>query len=69
MNVKMLKVFGNGLPLSEVALAAQAAARTWKCKRFSLPIRDAVYGEGFEILLFDTRAEVVEDDEDDDIPY
>lgn len=65
MNVKMLKVFGTGLPMAEVALAADAAARTWKCKRFSLPIADAVYGHGFEILLFDDRAQEVADTDGD----
>lgn len=72
MNVRMLKVFGAGLPLSEVALAADAAAKTWKCKRFSLPIADAVFGHGFEILLFDDKAhEVVDNDGDfydDELP-
>lgn len=72
MNVRMLKVFGAGLPLAEVALAADAAAKVWKCKRFSLPICDAVYGCGFEILLFDGKAhEVVDNDGDfydDELP-
>ena len=72
MNVRILKIFGAGLPPSEVALAAEAAAKTWRGKRFSLPIVDAVYGHGFEILLFDNKArEVVDNDGeycDDELP-
>ena len=72
MNVKILKVFGVGIAQSELALAAQAASKTWKCKRYSLPVSDALHGQGFEILLFDDRAQEVIDDEDedyDDVPY
>lgn len=54
-------------------MAAEAAARTWNCKRFSLPITDALHGHGFEILLFNDKAkEIKDDDENDDyedIPY
>lgn len=65
MNVRMLKVFGTGLPLSEIAMAAEAAAKTLNCKRFSLPIADGVYGRGFEILLFDNRAHELCDNDND----
>lgn len=51
MTVRMLKVFGNGLKPSEIKFAANAAARTFEGKRFSLPIADSVYGQGYEILL------------------
>lgn len=56
MNVKLLKIFGAGLSHSEIATAAEAAAKIWKGKRFSLPIADAVYGHGFEILLYGDNA-------------
>ena len=49
MKVKILKVFGHDLKPSE--LPADAAARTFDCKRFALPVVDAVFGLGFEILL------------------
>ena len=51
MKVKILKVFGHDLKPSELRLAADAAARTFDCKRFALPVVDAVFGLGFEILL------------------
>jgi len=56
MNVKLLKIFGAGLTLSEIAAAAESAAKTLKGKRISLPVADSVYGHGFEILLFDDNA-------------
>lgn len=61
MNVKLLKIFGAGLTLSEIATAAEAAAKTFKGKRISLPVADAVYGHGFEILLFDENARDISD--------
>ena len=61
MSVKLLKVFGAGLTLPEIAAAAEAAAKSWNGKRFSLPIADAVYGHGFEILLFDENARDISD--------
>lgn len=53
----MLKVFGHNLTKEELTLAAEASARTFgKCRRFSLPIVDGVYGHGFEILMVDDKA-------------
>lgn len=65
MNVKLLKIFGAGLTLSEIAAAAESAAKTFKGKRISLPVADAVYGHGFEILLFDDNALYFPDDTED----
>lgn len=62
MMVKMVKVFGNNLTTEELTRAAEAAARTFeKCRRFSLPICDSVYGHGFEILLIDDTAHNLDD--------
>lgn len=57
MNVKMLKVFAHELTPEELKTAATAAANTFSGKRFSLPICDAVYGYGWEILLVDNSFE------------
>lgn len=51
MKVRILKVFGHDLKPSELKLAADAAARTFEGKRYSLPVVDAVFGQGFEVLL------------------
>lgn len=62
MIVKMLKVFGNNLTTEELTRAAEASARTFeKCRRFSLPICDAVYGHGFEVLMVDDTAHNMDD--------
>lgn len=62
MKIKMLKVFGNYLTAEELTRAAEASARTFeKCRRFSLPVVDAVYGHGFEILLVDDAAYNLDD--------
>lgn len=62
MKIKMLKVFGNYLTTEELTRAAEASARTFeKCRRFSLPVVDAVYGHGFEILLVDDAAHNLDD--------
>lgn len=62
MTVKMLKVFGHNLTKEELTLAAEASARTFeKCRRFSLPIVDGVYGHGFEILMVDDKAHSLDD--------
>lgn len=60
MNVRIVKVFGHDLKPSELKLAADAAARTFKGKRYSLPVVDAVYGHGFEILLIGDELHEVE---------
>lgn len=62
MIVKMLKVFGHNLTMEELTRAAEASARTFeKCRRFSLPICDAVYGHGFEVLMVDDKAHTLDD--------
>lgn len=62
MKIKMVKVFGHDLTTEELTRAAESAARTFeKCRRFSLPIVDAVYGHGFEILLVDDAAHNLDD--------
>ena len=62
MTVKMLKVYGHNLTMEQLTRAAEASARTFeKCRRFSLPICDAVYGHGFEILMFDDKARTLDD--------
>lgn len=62
MKIKMVKVFGNYLTTEELTRAAEASARTFeKCRRFSLPICDAVYGHGFEVLMVDDTAHNLDD--------
>ena len=60
MKVRILKVFGHDLKPSELKLAADAAARTFEGKRYSLPVVDAVFGQGFEILLIGDELHEVE---------
>lgn len=57
MNVKILKVFAHDLTPEELKAAATAAANTFPGKRFSLPVCDALYGCGWEILLMDDSFE------------
>ena len=62
MNVKVIHVFGGNLTVDELTLAAEAAARSFdECRKFSLPIRDAMYGQGFEILMVDNAAHSLDD--------
>lgn len=60
MKVRILKVFGHDLKPSELKLAADAAARTFEGKRYSLPVVDAVFGQGFEVLLIGDELQEVD---------
>lgn len=57
MNMKVVHVFGHNLTKEELTNAAEAAAQTLdEYRKFSLPIRDSMYGHGFEILMVDKAA-------------
>lgn len=53
MKVRILKVFAHDLTRDELRAAAQAAAKTLNGRRFALPVVDAIFGQGWEILLID----------------